>query len=169
MALSLSLPACGNGEESTDWDSPSSGSEDGIGSLLEEVVPVEVDYQPVPTVEVEAVIDAASGVDVRVNTTGFTINPSRTPTDPVDGEGHLILYVDGEGRRRVYEHTFHVEISAPGDHEIRVVLAGNDQAPLTVEGEPIGAVTTVTVPEPDAYFEPTMGDGEDEMEVLTSS
>ena len=54
--------------------------------------------------------------------------------------------MDGEGRRRIYEHTFHVEISAPGDHEIRVVLAGNDRAPLAIEGEPIEAAATVTVP-----------------------
>ena len=130
---------------------------------------MEVDYQPVPTVKVEAVIDAASGVDVHITTTGFTVNPSPTPTDPVHGEGHFILYVDGEGRRRVYEHTFHVEISAPGDHEIRIVLADNDLAPLTVGGEPIEAVATVTVPEPDAHFEPTMGNSEPEVVVGTPS
>lgn len=167
--VGLLLPACGNGEDSTVWDSPPPVSESGEATVLEEVAPVEVDYQPLPTVEVDAVIDATSGVDVRVTTTGFSINPSRTPTDPVDGEGHFILYVDGEGRRRVYENTFHIEISAPGDHEIRIVLAGNDRAPLTVEGEPIEAVTTVTVPDPDAYFEPTLGDSQFEMEAVVPS
>ena len=87
VAVGLLLSACGNSEETTVRDSPPPVSESGEATTLEELAPVEVDYQPLPTLDVEAVIDAASGVYVRVDTTGFSINPSRTPTDPVDGEG----------------------------------------------------------------------------------
>ena len=169
VALGLLLLACGNGDESIGQDSPPAAPEDGAANSLEDVAPVEVDYQPVPTVEIQAVINTTSGVDVKVATTGFTVNPSRTSTVPIDGEGHFLLYVDGVGRRRVYQHTFHVEISEPGDHEVRIALAANDQAPLTVGGQPIEAVATVTVPEPYAHFEPTLGDGDHKMEVVTPS
>ena len=102
------------------------------------------------------------GVDVQVTTTGFTVNPSRTPTDPVDGEGHFLLDVDGVGRRRVYQHTFHVEISEPGDHEMQIGLSANNHAPLVFGGDLIEAAVTVTIPEPDAQYELSMGKSEQE-------
>ncbi len=48
VALGLLLLACGNGDESIGQDSPPAAPEDGAANSLEDVAPVEVDYQPEP-------------------------------------------------------------------------------------------------------------------------
>ncbi len=104
----------------------------------------------VPTVALAVTPDAMSGVNVEVTTTGFRFAPEHASTDPVDGEGHAHLYVDGEKVARLYTPWFHVAGLAPGEHTVTVSLNGNDHETLEIDGAPVEASTTVTVPEPGA-------------------
>ncbi len=97
-------------------------------------------------VRVTAEPDAMAGVNVRVETEGFTWAPDHASGAHVDGEGHGHLYVDGERLGRVYGEWFHLSLD-PGSYEIRVTLNGNDHADYLVEGAPVEATVTVEVPE----------------------
>jgi hypothetical protein len=96
--------------------------------------------------QVTAEPDAKAGVNVRIETDGFTWAPEHASGAHVDGEGHAHLYVDGEKLGRVYGEWLHLSLD-PGSHEIRVTLNGNDHADYLVEGAPVEATVTVEVPE----------------------
>jgi hypothetical protein len=99
------------------------------------------------SVAVTATPDAKAGVNVEVVTTGFRWAPEHASGDPVDGEGHAHLYVDGEKVGRLYAEWTHLMLP-PGEHTIEVTLNGNDHEDLVVGGEAVRASTTVEVPEP---------------------
>lgn len=63
------------------------------------------------------------------------------------GVGHAHLYIDGIKIRRIYETRFRLPALGPGRHLVRVVLNTNDHRAYAVEGAPITADLTVTVPE----------------------
>ena len=107
---------------------------------------MEVDYEPVPTIELRTHLDPSSGVNLEVITTGFTLAPERVSTEPIDGEGHFHIYVDGVKLRRLYAHWAHVDLQEPGDYEIRVEMSANNHADLGVDGEKLDATATVTIP-----------------------
>lgn len=109
---------------------------------------MEVDYEPVPTIELRTHLDPKSGVNLEVITTGFTLAPERASTEPVAGEGHFHIYVDGVKLRRLYAHWAHVDLQEPGDYEIRVEMSANDHAALAVNGVKLDATTIVTIPGP---------------------
>jgi hypothetical protein len=90
--------------------------------------------------------DAKAGVNVRIETDGFTWSPEHASGEHVDGEGHAHLYVDGEKVGRVYGEWLHLSLE-PGEHEIRVTLNGNDHRDYLVDGTPVEATVTVDVPE----------------------
>jgi hypothetical protein len=99
------------------------------------------------SVEVTATPDAKAGVNVEVRTTGFRWAPEHASGDPVDGEGHAHLYVDGEKVGRLYAAWTHLMLP-PGEHTIEVTLNGNDHEDLVLDGEVVRASTTVEVAEP---------------------
>ena len=107
------------------------------------------DSMAVPAIELTAEPDAKSGHNLFIELADFTVAPERASTDPVDGEGHLHLYVDGERRMRFYNQALHLTGLDPGEHTIEVEVSANNHAAYTVDGVPIRAATTVTVPEPD--------------------
>lgn len=107
---------------------------------------MEVDYEPVPTIKLRTHLDPMSGVNLEVITTGFTLAPERASTDPVDGEGHFHIYVDGVKLSRLYARWVHVDLKEPGDYEIRVELSANNHATLAVNGNKIDATAIVTIP-----------------------
>ncbi|MEM7339322.1 MAG: hypothetical protein AAF467_11780 [Actinomycetota bacterium] len=121
-------------------DMDSHGDDHDHGTLLE--VP---DGMAVPTIAVTAEPDAESGANVFVELTDFEIAPLSASTDPVDGEGHLHLYVDGERVMRFYNTAIHLGDLDPGEHEIMVEISANNHSPYAVDGEAITAMTTVTV------------------------
>ena len=96
-ALSLLLTACGNGDDSLGQDSPPAASENDGGSNLEDVPPMEVPYEPMPTVEIQAVIDTTSGVDVQVATIWIHRQPLSNSNRP-GGRGRALPSVCGRSR-----------------------------------------------------------------------
>ncbi|MCY3661526.1 MAG: hypothetical protein OXH28_01715 [bacterium] len=103
--------------------------------------------QPIPAVSAEAVHDPAGGFNLRIALEHFDLAPVKASRDPVDGEGHGRLYLNGEYVTRIYEEWTQITGLWVGTHEITVALVGNDHAPLTHDGSPIQATFTLDVTE----------------------
>lgn len=100
----------------------------------------------VPTVDLDVVADPAAGVNVHVTTTDFTVSPEAVGGEPVAGQGHYQLVVDGSPVLRFYNDWIHFGGVTEGDVEIGVQLLGNDGQPHTADGEPISHSVMFTVP-----------------------
>ena len=99
------------------------------------------------SVAVTAVVDPIDGINVRIIPTGFVFAPENVNQADVNGEGHAHVYVDGEKVGRAYGEWFHLKGIAPGEREIRVTLQTNCHSEYVVGGQPVQAVTHISVPE----------------------
>ncbi len=106
------------------------------------------DGMAVPEVAIRVEPDPKSGHNLFVELENFEIAPERASTEPVDGEGHLHLYIDGERQMRFYNTEIHLEGLTEGDHEIAVEVSANNHSPYALDGTPIRATTSVTVEAP---------------------
>ncbi len=97
-------------------------------------------------VEVTAEVDPIDGINVHIIPTGFVFAPERVNQADVDGEGHAHVYVDGQKVGRAYGEWFHLKGVAPGEREIRVTLQTNGHSEYVVDGQPVQAATTISVP-----------------------
>jgi hypothetical protein len=86
------------------------------------------------------------GIDLVVEIDHFRWAPENADDEPVPGEGHANLYVDGEHHGRLYASRLHLPLE-PGTHEIRVTLNDSHDDPVLADGEPVEDTTSVTVPE----------------------
>lgn len=98
----------------------------------------------VPTIDIRVEPDPMSGVNLFVELSDFTIAPESASTDPVDGEGHLHVYVDGERIGRFYNTALHLDGLTDGEHEITVEVSANSHAACAVDGVPITATETIS-------------------------
>ncbi len=152
--IALIIVACGNDDDAAapppTAPPPTAvdDAQDGHDHSHDHATLMEVDYEPVPTIELRTHLDPKSGVNLEVITTGFTLAPERASTEPIDGEGHFHIYVDGVKLRRLYAHWAHVDLQTPGDYEIRVEMSANDHAALAVDGVKLDATAIVTIPGP---------------------
>ena len=103
--------------------------------------------QPAPAVSAEAVHDPAGGFNLRIGLENFDLAPVKASRDPVDGEGHARLHVNGEYVTRIYEEWTQITGLEVGQYAITVALVANDHAPLTHDGAPIQATFTLDVTE----------------------
>lgn len=109
-------------------------------------MPINVDPENAPTLEIKVHEDPKSGWNVELITTNYTFAPEHASTEHVEGEGHAHLYVDEVKINRVYGHWYHLAtLGDPGEHTIRVELSANSHNPLAVEGEIIEDSETITV------------------------
>ena len=99
----------------------------------------------VPTVSIEVEADPKSGANLYVEVDDFTVDPESASTEPVPGEGHFHLFVDGERVARFYNQALHLDLEE-GEHTVMVEVSANNHAVYTVDGEPIMAMATVEVP-----------------------
>ncbi len=98
-----------------------------------------------PTLDLSVSADPKSGWNVEAAVENFTFTPRETGGEPVDGEGHLHLYVDGAKIGRLYGPWWHIPALSEGSHDIMVELTANDHSPWSVDDEPIRAMATVEV------------------------
>lgn len=140
IALILLATSCGDSSNETASASP---SDEAAASDRDEVIEVP-DGMATPAVSLEVVPDPVSGFNLFVDLDNFEIAPRNASTDPVDGQGHLHLYVDGERQLRFYNTALHLTGLADGEHEIMVEVSANNHAPYGVDGTPITAAQTVT-------------------------
>lgn len=80
---------------------------------------------------------------------GFTFT-SANVIDPVPGEGHAHLYVDGDLVTMIYKPTYPLPRLEPGAHELTVTLSTNDHLEYSSGGKPIAGTTRVEIPQPEA-------------------
>jgi hypothetical protein len=117
--------------EETPGDGSGDGDEDGAAG---------------PGVTVTATPHPVEGVDLVVEAEGFRWAPENADGEPVHGEGHANVYVDGEHHGRLYASRLHLPLE-PGPREIRVTLNDSHDEPVHADGEPVEDTTSVTVPE----------------------
>ena len=60
----------------------------------------------------------------------------------MDGEGHALVYVNGDKLARLYANRMHIP-ALPEGAELKVSLNTNSHKALQVEGEPLEAKTSV--------------------------
>ncbi|MGI9585379.1 MAG: hypothetical protein ACR2N7_07285 [Acidimicrobiia bacterium] len=97
---------------------------------------------PVPTVEL-SLDDSMGHTMLVIEADGFTFT-SAAVTDPVDGEGHAHLYVDGKLLTMIYKPDFRIPDDVSGGmHELIVTLSTNDHLEYASSGEPIGAAIMI--------------------------
>lgn len=107
------------------------------------------DAMAVPEITIELTADPSSGQNLHVTLANFIVAPERASTDPVDGEGHMHLYVDGERVMRFYNQWLHLDLE-PGSHTVMVELSANNHSAYLRGGDPIRAAVDIEVPEGEA-------------------
>ena len=78
----------------------------------------------------------------------------------VSGEGHAHVYLDGRKIMRIYNEWFHLNTyqfsTRSGEQLLSIEFVGNDHAPYTIQGLPVGVEEIVDVPSDE--IQPTSGD-----------
>jgi uncharacterized surface protein with fasciclin (FAS1) repeats len=117
-----------------------------------------------------AMLEASGGPAPFVDQTlNFTFAPHHVDMEPMAGEGHAHLYVDGVKVARIYGEWYHLE-SLPEDAEmISVSLYANNHQPLAVDGETISDMVML---DDMMAMEPSIVDiavGDDRFETLVTA
>ena len=104
--------------------------------------------------------DPTGGFNVHVKTTNFVWRPEMASMQHIPGEGHAHVYLDGRKIMRIYNEWFHLNTfqfsTKPGEQLLSIEFVGNDHAPYTIQGLPVGAQQLVDVPSDE--IQPTIGD-----------
>ena len=109
------------------------------------VSPIEVSASHAPNVTVVAQLDRMAGVNLHVMTENFAFSPQNASRAHVPGQGHGHVYANGVKLGRLYGQWIHLDTLPKGVVEIEITLNSNDHHPLTVDGVPVSAKTTVIV------------------------
>jgi len=142
-------------DHGAEQDEPDSAAEESV--VVHEPDPVSVDGAEAPTIGLDVTADPAGGINVFVETTHFVAGaPSGAD---VDGTGHFRLSIDGEPMLRFYNDAIYVGGVTEGEVEVMVEMMASDERPYVVDGEPVAATTTFTVP-PHAHDDHRHGDPE---------
>jgi hypothetical protein len=110
---------------------------------------LDYDGPTVPEVSLAVSADPAGGINLSVRAPGFEVAPRSASTDPVAGQGHYHLYLDGEKVLRFYNDDIYFGGVVAGEVNVRVELSANDHSTYTHNGEPLAAEMLFVVPEHD--------------------
>jgi len=110
----------------------------------------EIAKEAAPTASLEIKKDPTGGFNVHVVTTNFIWRPEMASMKHVPGEGHAHVFLDGRKIMRIYNEWFHLNTyqfaTRAGEQLLNIEFVGNDHAPYTIEGSPIGDTRIVDVP-----------------------
>ncbi len=95
------------------------------------------DLGKVPGLAISIHKDPVMGWNLELVTENFEFVPQAAGYDPVPGEGHAHLYIDGRKVARLYGHWYHIPRLDPGNHEVVVTLNANNHAGFSVDGAEI--------------------------------
>jgi len=117
----------------------------------------ELAEQDLPRAVLDIQKDPTGGFNVQVKTTNFVWRPEMASMQHVPGEGHAHVYLDGRKIMRIYNEWFHLNTyqfsTRSGEQLLSIEFVGNDHAPYTINGLPVGAEQIVDVP--DDEIQPT--------------
>jgi hypothetical protein len=109
---------------------------------------IEQELAPKATLEIEK--DPTGGFNVQVITTNFIWRPEMASMRHVPGEGHAHVFLDGRKIMRIYNQWFHLNTyqfsTRAGEQLLSIEFVGNDHAPYTIQGLPVGTEQIVDVP-----------------------
>ena len=109
---------------------------------------IEQELAPKATLEIEK--DPTGGFNVQVVTTNFIWRPEMASMKHVTGEGHAHVFLDGRKIMRIYNQWFHLNTyqfsTRAGEQLLSIEFVGNDHAPYTIQGLPVGTEQVVDVP-----------------------
>ena len=109
---------------------------------------IEQELAPKATLEIEK--DPTGGFNVQVVTTNFIWRPEMASMKHVTGEGHAHVFLDGRKIMRIYNQWFHLNTyqfsTRAGEQLLSIEFVGNDHAPYTIQGLPVGTEQIVDVP-----------------------
>ena len=110
----------------------------------------EIGQEAAPKATLEIQKDPTGGFNVHVVTTNFLWRPEMASMQYEPGEGHAHVYLDGRKIMRIYNEWFHLNTyqfsTKPGEQLLSIEFVGNDHAPYTIKGLPVGAQQLVDVP-----------------------
>ena len=120
----------------------------------------EISLEVAPKASLVIQKDPTGGFNVQVKTTNFLWRPEMASMKHVPGEGHAHVYLDGRKIMRIYNEWFHLNTyqfsTKPGEQLLSIEFVGNDHAPYTIEGLPVGVEQIVDVPSDE--IQPASGD-----------
>lgn len=109
---------------------------------------IEQELAPKATLEIEK--DPTGGFNVQVVTSDFIWRPELASMKHVPGEGHAHVFLDGRKIMRIYNPWFHLNTyqfsTRAGEQLLSIEFVGNDHAPYTIQGLPVGTEQIVDVP-----------------------
>ena len=124
-------------------NTPTNAHSDGAMSIHE------VSKEKAPTALLELKKDPTGGFNVHVKTTNFIWRPEMASMKHVPGEGHAHVFLDGRKIMRIYNEWFHLNTfqfaTRSGEQLLSVEFVGNDHAPYTIQGSPVGDTQIVDV------------------------
>jgi|APGre2960657505_1045072.scaffolds.fasta_scaffold15047_3 hypothetical protein len=110
----------------------------------------EVSERVAPKAILELQKDPTGGFNVHVVTSNFVWRPEQASKKHVVGEGHAHVYLDGRKIMRIYNEWFHLNTfqfsTRAGEQLLSIEFVGNDHAPYTLQGNPIGSEQIINVP-----------------------
>ena len=125
------------------YDIPAQAHSDGTMSIHE------VSPQDAPTGTLEIEKDPTGGFNVHVVTNNFIWRPEMASMKYVPGEGHAHVFLDGRKIMRIYNEWFHLNTfqfaTKAGEQILSIEFVGNDHAPYTIQGSPVGDQKIVNV------------------------
>lgn len=106
----------------------------------------EWDGTGVPSVDIDIAGDPTTGYTVTAAVENFTFTGADV-LDPVPGEGHAHLFVNGTLVTMAYGPTFGLPELDPGTHHVMVSLSTNDRLEYVLNGEVIASEVMLEVPD----------------------
>jgi len=110
----------------------------------------EIEQQAAPTATLDIQKDPTGGFNVQVVTSNFIWRPEMASMKHVPGEGHAHVFLDGRKIMRIYNQWFHLNTyqfsTRAGEQLLSIEFVGNDHAPYTIAGLPVGTEQIVDVP-----------------------
>lgn len=94
---------------------------------------------------IEIIQESEDSYNLHVEIKNWKFTPENTGSETVVNEGHAHVYVNGIKQGRMYGEWFHLGDLSSGVNEISVVLNGNDHTEFVVDGNVLGAETTMVV------------------------
>jgi hypothetical protein len=117
---------------------------DGATSVHE----IKQEFAPTATLDIQK--DPTGGFNVQVITSNFVWRPEMASMKHVPGEGHAHVFLDGRKIMRIYNQWFHLNTyqfsTRAGEQLLSIEFVGNDHAPYTIAGLPVGTEQIVDVP-----------------------